>query len=182
MSPLQLSKLFSLQSDKIKFGLDNIRNLLERLGNPQDNQKIIHFAGTNGKGSTLITLEKLLIKSGFKTGSTISPHLISLNERYRINSEIINDQDLTFAFEQVKKVCILDDDLSPISKTSSLKPSFFEFSLAMAFVIFRLKKVDYILLETGLGGRLDATNIIKNPLACVITKIDIDHTEYLGNN
>ena len=181
MNPNYLQFLYNLGLFNIKLGLSTISSMLERLENPHHHPAIIHFAGTNGKGSTLVTLENLLIASGFKTGSTISPHLISFNERFRINGIPVEDEELDEAFLMICQACDISwEDNSSQTKEDELAPTFFEFAIAMAFVLFRKHQVDYILLETGLGGRLDATNVISNPLACVITKIDYDHQEFLG--
>lgn len=180
MDSRYLDYLYSLGEFNIKLGLETIRSMLNRLSNPHKHPRIIHIAGTNGKGSTLATLESLLIASGFSTGSTISPHLISYNERFRINGRPVNDSSLDFAFHRVCDACGINLG-SPISEDGNIRPTFYEFSIAMAFVLFESEGVDYILLETGLGGRLDATNVIRNPLASIITRIELDHQEYLGN-
>lgn len=182
MSPVYLDFLYRLGEFNVKLGLNTIRTMLNRLGDPHTHPRIIHIAGTNGKGSTLVTLESLLIESGYTTGSTISPHLISFNERFRINGQAVSDAKLDHAFRCVCQACEISLDLSQsASRDGKLNPTFFEFSLAMAFVLFKEAKVDYIILETGLGGRLDATNVVENPLACVLTRIALDHQEYLGN-
>jgi len=175
-----LDYLYRLGEFNIKLGLDTIRSMLERLGNPHRHPRIIHIAGTNGKGSTLIALESLLMTSGYSTGSTISPHLLSFNERFRINGKPVDDATLNQAFQRVCNGCGIRLH-SPVSEDGLLRPTFFEFAMAMAFVIFESAGVDFILLETGLGGRLDATNVIETPLACVITRIAMDHQEYLGD-
>jgi len=177
-----LDFLYRLGEFNIKLGLDTIRAMLSKIGNPHRHPRIIHIAGTNGKGSTLVTLERLLLDSGYTTGSTISPHLISFNERFRINGQSIDDERLNEAFRYVCQGCDINLDLSrPGSTDGELNPTFFEFALAMAFVLFDRSGVDFIILETGLGGRLDATNVIEHPLACVLTRIALDHQEYLGN-
>lgn len=182
MSPAYLDFLYSLGEFNIKLGLKTIRTMLRRLGNPHLHPRIVHIAGTNGKGSTLVILEKLLLESGYSTGSTVSPHLISFNERYRINGRPVDDEMLDSVFRQVCRRCEISLDLSqPGSRDGTLKPTFFEFALAMAFVLFERANVDFIILETGLGGRLDATNVVERPLACVLTRIALDHQEYLGN-
>jgi len=182
VSPAYLDFLYSLGEFNIKLGLHTIRTMLSRLGDPHLHPRIIHIAGTNGKGSTLATLERLLLESGYTTGSTISPHLISFNERYRINGQAVTSERLDHAFRCVCRECDISLDLSQSgSRDGKLNPTFFEFALAMAFVLFEDSGVDYILLETGLGGRLDATNVVEQPLACVLTRIALDHQEYLGN-
>ncbi len=182
MNPEYEQFLLNLGFFNIKLGLDTIGEMLRRLGNPHHHPRIIHIAGTNGKGSTLATLEQLLLDSGFSTGSTISPHLISYNERFRISGQPVSDDRLNAAFEKVCQACDISLDLkNATSSDGTISPTFFEFSIAIAFELFRDSKVDYILLETGMGGRLDATNIVENPLACIITKIAFDHQQYLGD-
>jgi len=175
--------LIQLGKQGIKLGLENITLILKALENPHHHPQIIHIAGTNGKGSTLIALEQLLLKSGFSTGSTISPHLVHYNERFRINGKSISDEELIEAFNSVCIACGIDPNIdNALKNTSEIQPTYFEFSMALAFELFRINKVDYILLETGLGGRLDASNVVENPIACVLTKISLDHMDYLGNS
>ncbi len=182
MQAKYLDFLYGLGIFNIKFGLKNIRSILKKLDDPHRHPRIIHIAGTNGKGSTLAVLERLLFDSGYSTGSTISPHLISFNERFRVNGIQAKDQALNRAFQRVRQACGIDADLSLRSiQKAKIKPTFFEYSIAMAFAIFQECKVDFILLETGLGGRLDATNVVENPLVCILTRIAIDHQEYLGD-
>ena len=149
-------------------GLDRIKNFLSALNISYEKLKYIHIAGTNGKGSTAKTISDILISSGYKTGLYTSPHLIKINERIRINSLPISD----------KKLKVLDKKYSIASKKYKL--TYFEYITALAFIYFVENKVDIAVLETGLGGRFDATNII-TPLVSVITSIDFDHTEVLGN-
>lgn len=182
MKKQYLDFLYRLGVFNIKLGLENIRNILKGLGNPHRHPKIIHLAGTNGKGSTLVTIEKLLLESGYSTGATVSPHLVSFNERFRINGQSISDDLLNEAFLKVSEACGIDTgNLDNYDGDSKVNPTFFEYALAMAFYAFQREKVDYILLETGLGGRLDASNVVENPIACVFTKIDYDHQEFLGD-
>lgn len=134
---------------------------------------IIHVAGTNGKGSTCAFMNQILIEAGYRVGLFISPHLVSINERIRVNNRLISDEDFILAFHKVlEAVDKIGDDHHP---------SFFEFLYLMAMYYFEQKDVDYIVLETGLGGRLDATNSVRNKDLTVITKIGFDHMEYLGN-
>ncbi|PCI30283.1 MAG: hypothetical protein COB67_02065 [SAR324 cluster bacterium] len=183
MTPEHLDALYTLGISNIKLGLSNIRQILDAMGNPQRHPQIIHFAGTNGKGSTLVTLETLLLQSGYSVGSTVSPHLISFNERFRINGISVEDASLDEAFFAVCRACGIDaSDFRETAQKSRIRPTFFEFAIAMAFFLFRKYQVEYILLETGLGGRLDATNVVEDPLACVLTRIDFDHQEFLGNS
>ena len=141
--------------------LEHTRALLERLGNPQNRMKVIHVAGTNGKGSVCAYLDAMLREGGYRVGLFTSPHLVKVNERFKINGvmEIIRQAR--------------EDGLE--------HPSYFETLFLMGMVIFSQAEVDYLVLETGLGGRLDATNTVERPLACIITSISLDHVEYLGN-
>jgi len=162
-----LDYLYSLTRFGIKTGLDNIRKLCESLGNPQDTFPIIHVAGTNGKGTTCATLAKILQNAGFKTGLYTSPHLVYFGERIRVNDRMITDAEISS----------LIDELKPLfDETGS---TFFESTTAMAFLYFARQKIDIAVIETGLGGSLDATNVV-NPLLSVFTPISYDHTERLG--
>lgn len=156
-------------------GLDNIRELLDRLGNPQDQLKIVHIAGTNGKGSTLAFLASVFKEQGYEAGRYVSPASYCYEERFRINEELISKKDLCFYMEKIKKVC------EEMVRDGKEHPTVFEIETALSFLYFLDKKVDVVLLETGLGGRLDATNVIKNPLCTIIASIGFDHTQYLGN-
>lgn len=182
-----ISSLFARTAHGIKPGLEVTVALLEKLGNPHKNLKCIHVAGTNGKGSVCAMMESVLRASGFKTGLYTSPHLFRFNERFRINGREIHDS--------VLEALIADAEAAEKARYDSLENSppaegcpkggvgrpatFFEISTAMAFEYFKREKVDYAIIETGMGGRWDATNVIQ-PLLSVITRIDIDHTEYLG--
>lgn len=156
-------------------GLDNIRELLERLGNPQDQLKVVHIAGTNGKGSTLAFLAGVFRESGYRAGRYVSPASFSYEERFRINEENISREDLCFYMEKIKNVAeeMVKDGLS--------HPTMFEIETALSFLYFLDKKVDVVLLETGMGGRLDATNVVKKPIATVIASIGMDHMQFLGD-
>lgn len=156
-------------------GLDNIRELLERLGNPQDQLRVVHIAGTNGKGSTLAFLAGIFRESGYRAGRYVSPASFSYEERFRINEENISKKDLCFYMEKVKNVAeeMVKDGLS--------HPTMFEIETALSFLYFLDKKVDVVLLETGMGGRLDATNVVKKPIATVIASIGMDHMQFLGD-
>ncbi|MBO7611241.1 MAG: bifunctional folylpolyglutamate synthase/dihydrofolate synthase [Elusimicrobia bacterium] len=164
--------MISVESGKeyktMVLGLDRIKKFLSDIGVEYDKIKYVHIAGTNGKGSTAKTISEILIGSGYKTGLYTSPHLIKINERIQINSLPITDRQLKS----------LDKKYSNISKKYKL--TYFEYITALAFIYFVKNKVDIAVLETGLGGRLDATNIV-TPLVSVITSIDFDHTEVLGN-
>jgi dihydrofolate synthase / folylpolyglutamate synthase len=152
----------------IKKSLDNIINLCRELGNPQDQFKSIHIAGTNGKGSVCHSLSAIFQQHGFKTGLYTSPHLIDITERCRIDG-IPAPKSFIVHFVACHKSII-----------ESVQPSFFELTCAMAFEWFALQKVDIAVIETGLGGRLDSTNIIK-PVLSIITNISYDHCDLLGN-
>lgn len=158
-----------------KHPLEHTKELLRRLGDPQDNMKVIHVAGTNGKGSTCAYLASMLAEGGYRTGLFTSPHLVTINDRFRINGEIMSDEDFLESFLRVKKIIdeAMDDGYD--------HPSYFETLLLMGADYFSRSKVDYLVLETGLGGGKDPTNCVKKPLACIITSISIDHVQYLGD-
>lgn len=160
---------------KSRLGLESIGALCEKCGNPQDNLKFIHVAGTNGKGSTCAFLSCMLTASGLKTGKFISPNMIDVTERISIDGADISQSELDEILTYVEKAA------KEVEKEKGAMPTQFEIWTAAAFIYFEKKKCDIVVLETGLGGRLDATNIIKKPIVSVITKIDVDHTEYLGD-
>jgi dihydrofolate synthase/folylpolyglutamate synthase len=162
--------LYGLQKYGMKFGLDNITKLLSALGNPQNSFRSIHVAGTNGKGSTSAMIEAILRTGGVRTGLFTSPHLVSFTERIRINGEEIEERDVIEAADEVRSIAISREDFYP---------TFFEVVTAMAFLHFRKMKVNWAIVEVGMGGRLDATNLIM-PEAAVITSIGYDHHEFLG--
>lgn len=164
--------LYSLERHGIKPGLERITELLSLLGNPQNACPSVHIAGTNGKGSTAAFISSVLAKAGLKTGLYTSPHLIRFNERIRVSGSLISDREIRELVEAVRTA----------SKKMRGKDAltFFEFTTVMAFLYFKLKKADIAVIETGMGGRLDATNVI-TPLVSVITNIALDHTEYLGD-
>ena len=160
--------LYSLERSGMKYDLSNITTLCKALGNPQDKFRSIHIAGTNGKGATASFTASVLMEHGFKTGLFTSPHILQFNERIRVNSKCISNT-------YVKK--FLEENIKLIKR---IKPSFFEVNTAMAFKYFADKKVDAAVIECGLGGRLDSTNIL-NPVVSAITQIDMDHMQFLGN-
>jgi len=160
--------LFALERRGIKYNLNNIKKLLKFLGNPEKNFKSIHIAGTNGKGSVSSILNSILIEKGFKTGLYTSPHILDFRERMIVNGEMISK----------KFVIDFTNRINPLIK--KIEPSFFEVTTAMAFEYFSRKKVEYAVIETGLGGRLDSTNVLKPELS-VITSIAHDHHDFLGN-
>ena len=155
--------------------LEHTRKCLDLLGSPDEGRKIIHVAGTNGKGSVCAFLSSMLEEGGYTCGLFTSPHLMKINERFQINEVMVSDEGFLEAFCKVKA---LSDSL--VSR-GDYHPTYFEFLFLMGMLIFQRENVDYIILETGLGGRLDATNSVKNPIACVITSISLDHVEYLGD-
>ena len=154
-----------------KPGLDRTYELCERLGNPQKKLKFIHVAGTNGKGSFCSMLSKVLEEEGYRVGLYTSPYIITFNERMRVNSGNIHDDRLTEITEKVR----------PHAEAMTDKPTEFELITAIAFQYFYEEKVDVVVLEAGMGGRLDSTNIIENPLLSVITGVALDHTAFLGD-
>jgi dihydrofolate synthase / folylpolyglutamate synthase len=161
--------LFGTQNRGIKLGLDNIQHLLAALGEPQDELKFIHVAGTNGKGSVCAMIDSVCRSAGIKTGLFTSPHLVRFNERIQISGSPIDDEAVVRGIRQIREV--IDEERHP---------TFFEITTALAFDYFRDQAVDLVVLETGLGGRLDATNVV-NPLVSVLTSIDLDHQSWLGH-
>ena len=162
-----LEELYNLQRLGIKVGLDHTISLLKKIGNPHENLKLIHVAGTNGKGSTCSILSNILIEHGYKVGLYTSPHLKKFNERIQINEQQISDNYIANFFRNNR------------STIKSIESTFFETTTALAFDYFCKKSVDYAIIETGLGGRLDSTNVI-SPIVCGISSISMDHTEILG--
>lgn len=163
-----LNKLFSLHTFGVKLGLENITDFLHHIGDPQNKLKTIHVAGSNGKGSTSSFIASILIENGYKIGLYTSPHFVNFNERIMINGNLIPD-DYVADFINKHNDWIDEKQLT-----------FFEVTTAMAFEYFKDEDVDYAVIETGLGGRLDATNVL-NPLACIITSISLEHTNILGD-
>lgn len=153
---------------------ENLLELLKRLGNPHKMGKVVHAAGTNGKGSVCAFIESVLREDGKTTGLFTSPHLVSINERIRINGQVISDDEFLHAFIKVKEC------LDEMVLEGRPHVSFFELLFVMAAVVFAEHKVSYVIYETGMGGRLDATNVLE-PDICVITSIGLDHMEYLGD-
>ena len=164
-----LKTMYGLRRFGIKLGLSTIKEILRGLGNPQEGVKFFHVAGTNGKGSVASSLATILRLSGYNVGLYTSPHLVRFNERILINNRMISDEDVVLSYEAVKRV-----------HHGTREPTFFEFSTAMALYTFGRKGVDWAVVETGMGGRLDATNII-DPAIAVITNISQEHKAYLGN-
>lgn len=164
-----LDFLYSLQKTGIKFGLENTFKLLEILGNPHKKYKTIHIAGTNGKGSTSTFIASILSNMNYKVGLYTSPHLLKFNERIKVDGREIEDEFIIQIVNELK------------NKILEVNPTFFEVTTVIAFKYFEEQNVDYAVIETGMGGRLDATNVI-DPEISVITRIDFDHSEYLGDS
>ncbi len=164
-----LKTLYGFRRFGIKLGLSTIKKILAGLGDPQDSFACIHVAGTNGKGSVASSLASILYRSGYKTGLYTSPHLVRFNERIQVNNRPISNDKVVATYSAVKD-----------AHFGKRNPTFFEFTTAMAFFEFAAQKVDWAVIETGMGGRLDATNII-NPALSIITNISLEHREYLGN-
>jgi dihydrofolate synthase/folylpolyglutamate synthase len=149
----------------MKPGLDSIRRVCASLGNPQDALKVVHVAGTNGKGATCALIDSSLRAAGFSAGRYTSPHLVSLTERFLLNGKYVDEK-------------LLDKVYAAIPESEKL--TYFELLTAVSFELYRQASVDWLVLETGLGGRLDATNIVSKPEVCVITRIGLDHCDWLG--
>ena len=160
-----LEELYSIKEWKFRLGLKNMKILLKKLSNPERKLKCIHVAGTNAKGSVCSMISSILIDAGYTVGMYTSPHLKKFNERIRINNNFISDKEVAEYYLRVKK--------------HVTNQSFFEITTAMMFLYFFEKKVDFAVLEVGMGGRLDSTNVIK-PLVSVITNIGYEHTDKLG--
>lgn len=161
--------LYGLQKHGIKLGLDTMRLLLERVGNPERSLRVLHIGGTNGKGSTAAMTAAILQHSGRRVGLYTSPHLVEFRERIRVDGCMITEEQVSALVNRLRAILAPD-----------LNPTFFEMTTAMAFLHFAESKVDVVVLEVGLGGRFDATNVVPEPLACAITTIGLDHQEYLG--
>ena len=155
--------------------LEHTQKFLSFLGNPQNGKKVIHVAGTNGKGSVCVYLDAMLRAQGKHTGLFTSPHLIRMNERIRMDGEPVSDETFTRLFLRTQQ------SVRRMEAEGLPHPSFFEFLFGMAMAGFEEAGVEYVILETGLGGRMDATTAVENPVACVITSISLDHMQYLGD-
>ena len=163
--------LYNLRSLGIKLGLSNTKKVMSILGEPQNSFRSVHIAGTNGKGSTAAAIASILTESGFRVGLYTSPHLLSFTERIKINNHQITED----------KMLSLTSYIQDIIAGTDLQLTFFEFATAIAFHYFASEKVDWAVVETGMGGRFDATNVIL-PDVSVITSIGLDHSEFLGSN
>jgi dihydrofolate synthase/folylpolyglutamate synthase len=163
-----INYLFGLQKFGIKFGLNCTENLLERVGAPHLRLRCIHVGGTNGKGSTAALLSSILVRHGYRVGLYTSPHLVRFTERFRINEKEVSQERILDVFDRIRSHV---DDREP--------PTYFEMVTAMAFLYFAEEEVDWAIVEVGMGGRLDATNVIV-PAVSVITNVSFDHQEHLG--
>lgn len=164
-----LEEMYGLRRFGIKLGLDIIDSILEALGRPEKKFACIHVAGTNGKGSIASALAAILKSAGFRVGLYTSPHLVKFNERICINNKYISDQDVIEAWQAAKAAA-----------PKVREATFFEYTTAMALYTFAKQNVDWAVIETGMGGRMDATNILK-PRLCIISNISLEHRFYLGN-
>lgn len=164
-----LDTMYGLRRFGIILGLSTIRGILAGLGNPHEKFKVIHVAGTNGKGSVSSALATIFHLAGYRVGLYTSPHLVHFNERICINGRPISNSDVVASYDAVRSV-----------HRGEREPTFFEFSTAMAFYEFSRQQVDWAIVETGMGGRLDATNIVR-PALSLITNISLEHQAYLGN-
>lgn len=158
-----------------KHSLDEIRLFLAQLGNPQEKQRVIHVAGTNGKGSVCAFITSVLRKSGFRVGTFLSPHLWDIRERFLIDGELVGREAFEESFLRIFNLSRM------MEERGFSHPSYFEFLFYMGLDLFEKEGTEYTVLETGLGGRLDATNCVSDPLVTVITSISLDHTQYLGD-
>lgn len=176
-----LDYLFGLQRFGIKLGLENMQQMLKAFGNPHQSLRTVHIAGSNGKGSVAVFLAKVLEKAGYRVGLYTSPHLSDFSERIRINGHPIASDDVVHLtrFIRAKQYEVAEEDGTVDTPTSVTNMTFFEFTTLLAFLYFVQKKIDLAIVEVGLGGRLDATNVL-HPLVSVITTIAKEHQQYLG--
>ena len=158
-----------------RLGLERIRALLDRLGRPQDDLRFVHMAGTNGKGSVCTYLASVLQAAGYRTGLFTSPFILRFEERIRVDGADVSRDDLTRA------TLLVREQAEALAAETGDHPTEFELMCAVALVHFRAAGCDLVVLEVGLGGRLDSTNVIDAPEACVITRIGLDHTALLGD-
>ena len=174
-----LDELFSLRTGKRRENIDDLKLIYDLLGKPCDAVKVIHIAGTNGKGSTATFLENILLEAGYNVGKFTSPHILRYNERILYNRQMIDDEEIVenyFFLKQVIKNCKMENE-----NFKDIYLNFFEITTFIALIFFAKKNPDFLVVETGLGGRLDATNIINSDIA-LITNITFDHTAILGNS
>lgn len=170
-----LDYLYALKNRGSKYGIERMRLLATALGHPERRFPVIHVAGTNGKGSVCAMLEALYRGNGYQTGLFTSPHLVHLGERVQVDRQMLSNEEIVHYTEQLRPVAA---ELG--REDTDLHPTFFEFITAMAFLRFAEEPVDIACIETGLGGRLDSTNVVE-PVLSIITTISLDHTELLGD-
>ncbi len=168
--------LYALKAGGVKFGIDRMTGLAQALGHPERLYPVVHVAGTNGKGSVSAMLESILRHAGWRTGLYTSPHLVKLGERVQVDRRLLTEDEIVDYTRELRSVAEKLGAAGPDEQ-----PSFFEFMTAMAFLQFARKRVDIAVVEVGLGGRLDATNVVR-PEVAVITSIGLDHLEQLGDN
>ncbi len=173
-----LDYLLSFKPSVIRLGLEKIRYILKEFGDPQDWFPSVLIAGTNGKGSTTAMVSSILQAEGWKVGSYTSPHLLDFRERITINGNLIPEEDLITLTEEFIRILSEIGSRKPVEASQNL--TFFEVVTILAFLYFAQQQVDIAVLEVGLGGRLDATNVV-SPLVSVITNISMDHENYLGS-
>lgn len=157
-----------------KLGTDNLNRILDIMGHPEKGYPVVHVAGTNGKGSTCSFLASILKQSGKKVGVFTSPHLVKINERLRIDEQIISNEEFVILFEETMR------SIEMAKEQGIAHPSFFELMFLMGALYFKMQQVDYAIFETGMGGRLDATNVVE-PVLTIITSVGLDHTQFLGD-
>ncbi len=170
-----LDYMDSLNNYGIVPGLGSIRELCRRLDNPQDRLRFVHIAGTNGKGSVLAYVSTAALRAGYRVGRYISPAVQEYRERFQINGRMITQKELCGLVEELRRVC------GAMVAEGMPHPTPFEVETALGFLYFSQKECDLVVLETGMGGRLDATNVIRNTLVAVLTSVSMDHMQYLGN-
>jgi len=158
-----------------KPGLETIQKLLEKLDNPQDKIPVLHIAGTNGKGSVFAFVSSVLQEAGYRVGRYISPTISDYRERFQINGKMITKKDLFAQLDVIKPLC------EEMETEGYRHPTSFEMETALSFSYFLEKKCDVVLLETGMGGAMDATNVVKEPVLTVFSSISMDHMEFLGD-
>jgi dihydrofolate synthase/folylpolyglutamate synthase len=171
----KLAGLYSRRNAGIKFGLDVQEALMRELGDPQASYAVVHVAGTNGKGSVCAMIAEVLRQAGLRVGLYVSPHLVEFNERMSVDGENVTDEELLDLSE------LVDAKVASVESECGRQPTFFEYSTALAMKFFERKAVQVAVLETGMGGRLDATNVV-TPLVSVITRIGVEHAEFLGKD
>ena len=164
--------LYGLTPRGIRLELDRMRAACALAGDPQRSLRVIHVAGTNGKGATSAMIERIAREAGLSTGLYTSPHLHAFTERIRIDGRPIEEDEVVSRVEAIRAL---------LAQPGAPELTFFEVTTLLAFQAFAERDLDLVVLEVGLGGRLDATNVIERPLACVITHVDLDHQAYLGN-